>query len=239
MCTAVVSGTRHTSRVSPISARLRTSAFWFGGDPFLLPRLRQGFGEAGLVAMAALAIVTSLIMLTVRVVEAPALQTETAAFQVAVEGYLELRHRLEGSIPAPRVTADPAEIQSRERALGVAMQAARLHARQGEMFGGAASVDVRRIIAADLMRRSASDRALIMSEVPAAFPRVNEPYPATLPLATVPALLLGALPALPADLEYRFLGSHLIIRDTKTNLIVDFLPEVLASPRAEPPDSHG
>jgi hypothetical protein len=100
-------------------------------------------------------------------------------------------------------------------------------------------MDFRRIIAADLMRRSASDRAVILSEVPVASPRVNEVYPAALPLATLPALLLGALPGLPADLEYRFMGRHLIIRDTKTNLVVDFLPDVVASPHAEPPDPAG
>jgi hypothetical protein len=46
------------------------------------------------------------------------------------------------------------------------------------------------------------------------------------PLATFPALLLGALPRLPDDLEYRFMGRHLVIMDTKTNLIVDYLSDV-------------
>jgi hypothetical protein len=57
-------------------------------------------------------------------------------------------------------------------------------------------------------------------------PRVNEPYPAMSPLGTFPPLLLGALPRLPDDLEYRFMGRHLIMRDTKANLIVDYLSDV-------------
>ena len=86
---------------------------------------------------------------------------------------------------------------------------------------GVQAKDFRGIIAADLTRRSAGDHAAIMTEVPVTSPRVNEPYPAMSPLATFPPLLLGALPRLPDDLEYRFMGRHPIIRDTKTNLIVD------------------
>jgi hypothetical protein len=35
--------------------------------------------------------------------------------------------------------------------------------------------------------------------------------------------LLDALPRLPEGLEYRFMGNDLILRDTKANLIVDFI----------------
>ena len=45
------------------------------------------------------------------------------------------------------------------------------------------------------------------------------------PLATFPPLLLGTLPRLPDDLEYRFMGRQLVIRDTRTNLIVDYLSD--------------
>ena len=45
------------------------------------------------------------------------------------------------------------------------------------------------------------------------------------PLATVPPRVLQALPQLPKDagLEYRFVQKHLILFDTRANLIVDFL----------------
>ena len=58
-------------------------------------------------------------------------------------------------------------------------------------------------------------------------PHINEPYPTTLPLATVPPTLLMKLPTLPPELEYRFLGRHLILRDIKANLIVDYIPDVV------------
>jgi hypothetical protein len=52
-------------------------------------------------------------------------------------------------------------------------------------------------------------------------------YPTTLPLVTVPAKLLRALPELPDGLEYRILGRHLILRDVKANLIVDFVRDAV------------
>lgn len=167
----------------------------------------------------------SLIVFGLRVPEQPVVLTAADDFRMAVDRYIELRQRIEGTMATLRVTTDPVEFQGREQALGAAIQAARPGARQGEIFNAAVVRDFRRIIAADLMRRSAGEQAVIMSEVPLASPRVNEPYPAMSPLATFPPLLLEALPRLPDDLEYRFMGRHLIIRDMKTNLIVDYLSD--------------
>jgi hypothetical protein len=43
----------------------------------------------------------------------------------------------------------------------------------------------------------------------------------------VPPSLLMALPTLPETLEFRFVGRSLILRDTKANLIVDLMPDVV------------
>jgi len=56
---------------------------------------------------------------------------------------------------------------------------------------------------------------------------VNGVYPTTAPLSTVPPSVLMALPTLPKELEYRFVGRNLILRDTVANLIVDFIPNVI------------
>ena len=42
-----------------------------------------------------------------------------------------------------------------------------------------------------------------------------------------PSILLN-LPKLPEELEYRFVGPHLILHDVNANLIVDFIPGVAA-----------
>jgi hypothetical protein len=40
-----------------------------------------------------------------------------------------------------------------------------------------------------------------------------------------PSLLLN-LPELPKELEYRFVGRELVLRDSAANLIVDVLPDI-------------
>ena len=45
--------------------------------------------------------------------------------------------------------------------------------------------------------------------------------------ATVPAQMLKLFPVLPKELEYRFLGSHLILMDVKAFLIVDVVPNAI------------
>ena len=150
-------------------------------------------------------------------------------------GYAELRHQVETTVPALRVTNDSAEILGREAAIGAAVKAARPRAAQGEVFTAAMARNVRAVIAADQTRRSASDWAGLMSDVPAIRPGINESYPGGEALATFPPLLLQALPPLPDGLEYRFMGRDLVIRDARTNLIVDYLSDVMTLATAVTP----
>src|SRR5207342_3447357 len=84
------------------------------------------------------------------------------------------------------------------------------------------------IVAEDFNARPFREQQAILVEVPVKVPpAINTDYPTILPLATVPPGLLLKLPTLPADLEYRFLGRHLILRDIKANLIVDFIPDAV------------
>ena len=55
---------------------------------------------------------------------------------------------------------------------------------------------------------------------------VNAVYPKNAPLSTVPPTVLLRLPRLPKDIEYRFVGRTLILRDVQANMILDFMPEV-------------
>jgi hypothetical protein len=68
-------------------------------------------------------------------------------------------------------------------------------------------------------------RAVIEDDNPGQFShRINGTYPDGTPLSTMPAAILAVLPVLPSGLEYRFLGQHLILLDTKANVILDRLP---------------
>ena len=56
--------------------------------------------------------------------------------------------------------------------------------------------------------------------------QVNAVYPKSAPLSSVPPLLLMQLPQLPAGIEYRFVGSTLVLLDLEPNLIIDYMKEV-------------
>lgn len=171
-----------------------------------------------------------LIVFGTRMQEGPVLVTNVDGSVGSVaDSYVELRHRVEATLPALRMTNDPAEILGREAAIGTAVKTARPHAMQGEVFTPAVTENVRAVVTADLTRRSASDRASLMNDVLTIAPRVNELYPTSEALATFPPLLLQALPRLPDDLEYRFMGRDLIVRDARTNLIVDYLSNVMTT----------
>ena len=43
----------------------------------------------------------------------------------------------------------------------------------------------------------------------------------------MPPDLLEVLPALPVELEYRFVGEALILLDTVAHIVVDYIPDVL------------
>ena len=102
------------------------------------------------------------------------------------------------------------------------------------VFSPPAAKEIGIVVAEDFKGRPLKDQKAILVEVPMKVPpAINTDYPTRLPLATVPPSLLLKLPTLPEELEYRFLGRHLILRDIKANLIVDFIPDVVpATPAA-------
>jgi hypothetical protein len=76
--------------------------------------------------------------------------------------------------------------------------------------------------------RSAADRKALVHELPRSLTLVvNMDYPTSLPLATFPGKLLRTLPDLPPELEDRIVGRHLILRDVKANIVVDFVRDVV------------
>ena len=57
---------------------------------------------------------------------------------------------------------------------------------------------------------------------------VNAPYPKNLPLQSTPATLLLNLPKLPKGVQYRVVGSTLVLYDEATRLIIDLIPGAIA-----------
>jgi hypothetical protein len=151
-----------------------------------------------------------------------------AAFLKRIDAYLQLRNAVAGKLPEVRETGDPAKISSREKALGQAIAQARASAKAGDVFGADMSPHLLRILAEDWKSRSAADREAIFEEIPPGLQlKVNQPYPTSIPLVSVPALLLAQLPTLPEALEYRLIDRRLLLRDRDANVIVDVLVGVL------------
>ncbi len=148
-------------------------------------------------------------------------------FSERVNGYLSLQKKVEGKLPAQKETNDPEKIKTHITDLANGIRAVRADAKPGDIFDGV-SEQFRHSIREDAKNRSVRDAFAAMQEVPKnTRSKVNADYPETAALATVPPLILQRLQRLPDGLEYRFMGRDLILRDTKANIIVDFLHEAV------------
>lgn len=147
-----------------------------------------------------------------------------ADFKKRVDAYLELRRAVASKLPEVKETGDPAKISHREEALGKAIAKARATAKAGDVFGPEMSPHLQRILAEDWNSRSDADRKAIFKEIPPGLVlKVNQRYPTTIPLVSVPAKLLAQLPTIPEELEYRLVDRRLLLRDRDANVIVDVL----------------
>ena len=155
-----------------------------------------------------------------------------ADFSAQVWAYLELRRELEKGLPALTVTEDPAEIKRAVRALAKRIRAARAEAKEGDIFTPAISAEFRKAL---LLEMDANIWAAIMDDNPGEFShQINDSYPDRRPLSTVPTNILALLPRLPADdIQYRFVGRHLILFDARASVILDRLPYAIQSQTAE------
>ncbi|MBP1635890.1 MAG: hypothetical protein H6Q10_2464 [Acidobacteria bacterium] len=153
-------------------------------------------------------------------------------FRDRVDQYVRLRNRVRAGMPKLAETSDPAEITNRERALGEAVRAARAGASRGEIFSPDVVPFFRETIGANFRQRPPKERQAALASVPDEPLKVNDAYPATVPLATVPPTLLAQLPPLPETVEYRLVGDRLILRDIDANLVVDFVPNAVPKPGA-------
>jgi hypothetical protein len=77
-------------------------------------------------------------------------------------------------------------------------------------------------------RADAATIAVIMDDGPGDVDiDVNDTYAKKHSLATMPPNLLLLLPDLPKDIEYRFVGRHLVLRDARANIVIDEIPHAI------------
>ena len=152
-----------------------------------------------------------------------------ATFDTRVKEYLTLHRKLESQIPKLSKQATPQEIDKNQRALGALIQSARRGAKQGEFFTPGMESLLRRVFARVFSGEDGKNLlGSVMDENPVDTKlTINERYPDTVPLSTMPAEVLAVLPKLEEDMEYRFVGRRLVLLDAHAHLILDFTDELL------------
>lgn len=151
-----------------------------------------------------------------------------ADFRARIKSYVALRDKADNGAPPLTETKDAAKIKAAQDALALRIRAARTAAKRGDIF----TPDIRRLFLA-LLRpplKSADTKVIIEEENPGKLAlTINGGYPDSAPLSTVPPNVLASLPLLPRDfgLDYRFVDKHLILRDARANLIVDFIANAI------------
>jgi hypothetical protein len=160
-------------------------------------------------------------------------------FVARVQDYVETHRRLAAGIEQPLCSA-PEEIANQANALAAAIREARPRAREGDVFTLAAADVFRARIAAMVARhginlaaapRNDDEGAEFEPSVLAAPPWRND-------MATW-APIVRELPELPTELEYRFVGRHLVLVDTDAAIVVDILRDALPREANAPPPVSG
>jgi hypothetical protein len=149
------------------------------------------------------------------------------AFAASVREYVAIARRAGGE-PRRVDTIDEARAEDVERvALAGRIRGALPDWRNGRIFTAPVAQDFRARIARVLDGSGGRDvRGAILDSDPTgvrAAPLVS--YPEAAPLSSMPPAILAVLPALPEEVEYRFVGHDLIVRDVRANLVVDVLED--------------
>lgn len=166
-------------------------------------------------------------------------------FQKRIDAYMAIHKDALKEAPPLKETKNPAEIKTRQDALGAKIRAARATAKQGDIMTpeiqnkfrrlmypvvtspapqGTAGKEVKKDLKEELKenaeeRKEEGGKPVVL--------KVNATYPDDTPLPTTPPQVLMNLPKLPEQLEYRIVGKNLIIRDVEANIIIDFVPNVI------------
>lgn len=143
-------------------------------------------------------------------------------FKARVEKYDQLRKKADHSAPPLEKTKNAAKIKDAQNGLAERIGAARIGVKSGDIFTPEIAAVFKRLLRPEAKQQATKEAMKDDKPIVVSF-KVNGPYPDKQPVAMVPPNILAALPQLPKDIEYRFVDKHLILRDTRANLIVDYM----------------
>jgi hypothetical protein len=152
-------------------------------------------------------------------------------FVARVEAYARLHQRLEAPLPPIGTTADRLSRLVNRRYLASAIRSARRDAKRGDIFTSDVA-DVLRLRLTEGL--TAAERAALISSPGgeadvAGTAVVYEPFREE-ESCGVPLRLLEQLPPLPGDIQYRILGSSLVLWDLHADIVIDVLPDAFRAP---------
>ncbi|HEX6162493.1 MAG TPA: hypothetical protein VFZ31_03950 [Vicinamibacterales bacterium] len=165
-------------------------------------------------------------------------------FNAAVADYANMHRRLERLVGPITLNSTTESINRSMQALANAIRVERSHAQQGDLFTPALASELRGSVnqallvhgftAADVWE---SERADIVNPHAVRL-RVNDTFPWLLASMMFPCVI-EALPPLPSELQYRIVGSDLVLVDVHASLIVDILPGLLDDTEGMPRQEGG
>jgi len=151
-------------------------------------------------------------------------------FEKRAKEYAKMREQLETQMPKLSKEAKAEEIEAHKKQFQERVRAARVGAKQGDVFTPEAASLIRAIIKDEFKgkeRIEFRDTVLHEADTKAVPLRVNYPYPESQELLEMPATLLLRLPQLPKQVRYRFVGPNLLLVDRENGLIVDYMTKAL------------
>ena len=190
----------------------------------------------GLGRQQVLAVMTAVVILAAAAASfAQPLPAETPAvqqFTAATRAYAALHRRIENTLEPVEVTSNTETIQRLVQEMAAAIRAERPEARQGEFFTDALAVELRLRIAAALAANGVSAWDVHAAEAADGVDSWMVPLTVNgrFPWSSASAMFLcvrEALPELPPELQYRIVGSTLVLVDVHAGLILDLLPQAL------------
>lgn len=151
-----------------------------------------------------------------------------ADFKTRVDEYVALRKKADDSAPPLKKTDEPRDIKEAQQGLVERIGAARSTAKQGDIFTPDITALFKRVLRPESQEKDAKTMMKEDKPAPATVSfKINGPYPDKQPLASSPPEMLAKLPVLPKDIDYRFVNKHLILRDSRANTIIDYIPNAI------------
>lgn len=153
-------------------------------------------------------------------------------FTAAVDNYVAMHRRVERSIGPIQLNSTAETINRFIERMAAAVRAERADAKQGDLFSAAVAPEFRRRISDALLEHGFTVADVRAEELAEGIDservrlNVNGTFPWALSVTMFPCVL-EALPPLPSELQYRIVGSNLLLVDVHASLIVDILPSAL------------